>query len=598
MWPPSPTSEGRWIQTDTGHVLNAETIAEKFGERLLRKSGVQDIPLEGGAKQVPVRHGAMLPQPLRTAQNLMAWMGLARGDLKDTPLANQRRNFEYASDVGTYGLAVALEAHTAFGRALHQLIPSSRFGAAQGSAAPGIERWVEMYLEAKAGKDSPTYVLQSALLENARGLYLNAVLPHFDFKTEVADARRGGKIAEAQKAMERILPASLNPGQMPATGGVNPAFSQACASGLYALWGARKALLREGVEGEFPMDLMMVLGADATFSPYGVAPMVAGFSRQAPMTVKDMVEKLGKQGLLPEKIERALREEGLSTDAAWEALPEPLKIKAMNEASAPFTKFSEGLVVAEGAAALPWGNFRRLIELGLWPTSRLLGIHVAAGEGGAPNLAAMDQGIVTASMVALRQGLAHGVRPQLVQAHGTSTKLNNLAELQSLHQALRYLGMDHEMAVSAIKGLVGHAMGAAGAIDMVMGVQSLLDGEAPGLFNFRGEDLDSRYAAEIPGVLSQFRFSPEPVRGIMDGILILSEGFLSSNAAAFLGRFPQDLDQAADLLRDYNFSSHEIAEWKAKAPEHRALAEENAERLRRREITHRDIALELGFNTP
>jgi hypothetical protein len=199
-------------------------------------------------------------------------------------------------------------------------------------------------------------------------------------------------------------------------------------------------------------------------------------------------------------------------------------------------------------------------------------------------------------MVALQQARGHGVIPQLLQTHGTSTELNNYAEIKSLYYALRQSGVNHPLAVGALKGLVGHTMGAAAAVDMVMGVQSLLDGEAPGLFNFKTADLDPRYAERIPEVLEQFTFSPEKVRGDFDGILVTSEGFLSADAAGVLGRFPQDIEGAAEMLRDYNFPPHVIAEWKAKAADTRARAQEVTDSLRKGERTHLDVAAEFGFN--
>src|SRR5262249_52344450 len=160
-----------------------------------------------------------------------------------------------------------------------------------------------------------------------------------------------------------------------------------------------QASLRLGLEGEYPMDAMMVLGADATFSPFEIAPIVAGFSRKAPMTVDSMVRKLLDQGLLPEPLREGLASSQMASSEVWDALSPELRRQAMNESSAPFGRYAKGLVVAEGAAALPWVNFQRAIELGLWPSSRLLGIHVNAGEGGASNLASMDQGVVTATLV-------------------------------------------------------------------------------------------------------------------------------------------------------------------------------------------------------
>jgi 3-oxoacyl-(acyl-carrier-protein) synthase len=572
----------RWSYVETGEAVTAERIAADCGARLLRESGIREIPLEGDAQRLPVRHGGLLPEPLRGAKRLLRRMGLDAEDVRGTPFANQERNLEHASDGAVMGLYVALEATTAFGLGLPALFASSRFGAAQGSAFPGVERIVDIYERARRGKDSLTYALQSALAEAARGNYLNLVLPPLDFAEVKADLR----------ALKRILPDVLPAGEMPRTGGVNLAVAAACASGLYALFTARQSLLRTGVPGEYPMDAMMLIGSDATFSPYDTAPLVAGFSRRAPATVADMVAKLREQGLLPADIPA---EDG--AQQVWERLPVLLRHRAMNESSAPFTRHAHGLVAAEAAAAIPWVNFRVAVEKGLWPSSRLLGIHVNAGEGGASNLASMDQGIVTAALVALRMAAAHGAVPRVVQAHGTSTELNNVAEIASLARAFRYLGYEHVYDVSAIKGLLGHSMGAASAVDLVIAVESLLEQRAPGLFNFRPEDVDPRFqdGGAFAEAARHFRFGADPIPGPIDSILIASEGFLSADAAVVLGRFPQELAEAADMLRDYGFTPAEIAEWRARAPETRARAEQLEDRLRSGRTTHREVAAVMGY---
>ncbi|HEY6548870.1 MAG TPA: hypothetical protein VI589_13235 [Vicinamibacteria bacterium] len=566
-----------------GPSLSAEELTAQMGTRLLEESGIREIPLEGDSRHLPVRHGGLLPEALRGASRLLPRMGLEPSRLRGTPLANQARNLENASDSAVMGLYVALEATLAFGRPLRELFAPSRFGALQGSAFPGMDRLTEIYERARRGKDSITYALQSCLSEAARGNYLNLLLPPLDFAEVKADPH----------ALERILPLTLAPGEMPRTGGVNLSVSAACASGLYALFAARQALLHTGVPGEYPMDAVMVLGSDATFSPYATAPLVAGFSRRAPCTMADMLRTLRDRGLLS----KAAPDDERSAEEIWESLPEGLRRRAMNASSAPFTRYAHGLVVAEAAAAIPWVNFRVAVAKGLWPSSRLLGIHVNAGEGGTSNLASMDQGVVTATIVALRMAAAHGVTPHVVQAHGTSTELNNTAEIASLARAFRYAGHSHRYAVSAIKGLLGHSMGAASAVDLVIAVESLLEQRAPGLFNFHEGDLDPRFLSGPPDLVEaarHFHFAAEPIEGPIDSILITSEGFLSADAAAVLGRFPQELEEATDLLERYGFTAPEIAEWRARAPESRARGVELETRLRSG-LTRRDVVLEMGF---
>jgi hypothetical protein len=131
----------------------------------------------------------------------------------------------------------------------------------------------------------------------------------------------------------------------------------------------------------------------------------------------------------------------------------------------------------------------------------------------------------------------------------------------------------------------------------VIAVESLLEQTAPGLFNFHEGDLDPRFVSgpsDLVEAAGHFQFNGEPVPGPIDSILITSEGFLSADAAAVLGRFPQDLGEAAEMLGRYGWSAPEIAEWRARAPESRARAEELEGRLRGG-MSRREIVLTMGF---
>src|SRR5262245_30404864 len=57
-----------------GGPLSAEALAAELGPRLLEESGIREIPLEGDARHLPVRHGGLLPEPLRGASRLLPRM--------------------------------------------------------------------------------------------------------------------------------------------------------------------------------------------------------------------------------------------------------------------------------------------------------------------------------------------------------------------------------------------------------------------------------------------------------------------------------------------------------------------------------------------
>jgi 3-oxoacyl-(acyl-carrier-protein) synthase len=73
-----------------------------------------------------------------------------------------------------------------------------------------------------------------------------------------------------------------------------------------------------------------------------------------------------------------------------------------------------------------------------------------------------------------------------VNAHGTSTKLNDEAETRALRMALG-THADH-VAVSANKSMLGHTMGASGALELVSTLLTLRDGIIPPTINYQTPD--------------------------------------------------------------------------------------------------------------
>ena len=110
-----------------------------------------------------------------------------------------------------------------------------------------------------------------------------------------------------------------------------------------------------------------------------------------------------------------------------------------------------------------------------------------------------------------------------VNAHASSTELNELAEARALHLALGPSAA--VVPVSGTKGLYGHALGASGAIEAAITVLALHHGLLPGTCNLAvlDERLNLRVLAEP--------MSSEPVAA-----LSTSFGFGGLNAALVIGR--------------------------------------------------------------
>jgi nodulation protein E len=75
---------------------------------------------------------------------------------------------------------------------------------------------------------------------------------------------------------------------------------------------------------------------------------------------------------------------------------------------------------------------------------------------------------------------------QYVNAHGTGTAANDEAETKALHQV--FGNHAKSLAVSSTKSMIGHALGAAGALEMVATVMAVRDGIAPPTIGYLGPD--------------------------------------------------------------------------------------------------------------
>ncbi len=143
--------------------------------------------------------------------------------------------------------------------------------------------------------------------------------------------------------------------------------------------------------------------------------------------------------------------------------------------SRPFDRRRNGFVMGEGAGAVVLEDLERAEARGARIYAEMLGAastadahHITApAPGGTGALACMELALEDAGVGAGE--VTH------VNAHGTSTPLNDLAEAEALE---KLFGTDGPP-VTSIKGVTGHSLGAAGAIEAVASALTIDRGEIP-----------------------------------------------------------------------------------------------------------------------
>ncbi|TDB99471.1 beta-ketoacyl-ACP synthase II [Nonomuraea longispora] len=189
--------------------------------------------------------------------------------------------------------------------------------------------------------------------------------------------------------------------------------------------------------------------------------------------------------------------------------------EAPERASRPFDRDRDGFVLAEGAAFVVLESFEHAVRRGAHVYAELTGYgstsdghHLTApspeGEGAAR---CMRAALADAGLAA--EEIVH------VSAHGTGTPLNDLTEAQAID---RVFGAAR-VPVTSVKGVIGHAIAAAGAIEAVAAVLGLRARAVPPTANL--DHVDPRCDVDVVG----------RVRSVPSGpVLSNSFGFGGHNA--------------------------------------------------------------------
>lgn len=156
------------------------------------------------------------------------------------------------------------------------------------------------------------------------------------------------------------------------------------------------------------------------------------------------------------------------------------------KASRPFDANRDGFVFGEGAAVLVVESAEHAERRGATILAEIAG---GALTGDAFHISAPDPSGYGATQAMIRALRDAGMRPEeidYVAAHGTSTPLNDATESKAIRAAFG----EHasKLAVSSNKSMVGHTLGAAGAISALAAVLAIRDGLVPPTINYETPD--------------------------------------------------------------------------------------------------------------
>lgn len=155
-------------------------------------------------------------------------------------------------------------------------------------------------------------------------------------------------------------------------------------------------------------------------------------------------------------------------------------------ASRPFDRQRDGFVMGEGAGMLVLEELGHALRRGAEPLAELVGYGATADAAYLTLPAPGGIGAVRAGRRALEKA---GISPDEldhVNAHATSTPGGDGAELQALATLLGEHGP--AVSISAQKSMLGHTLGAAGALESIATIMAIRDGAVPPTINLHDPD--------------------------------------------------------------------------------------------------------------
>jgi 3-oxoacyl-[acyl-carrier-protein] synthase II len=173
-------------------------------------------------------------------------------------------------------------------------------------------------------------------------------------------------------------------------------------------------------------------------------------------------------------------------------------------ASRPFDLNREGFVFSEGAGALTVEELEHARKRGAHIYAEIVG-HAASSDGF--HMAAPDPegaGPSRAMQWALADANLNPADIDYINAHGTSTALNDSTETRAIKKV--FGDQAYKIPISSTKSMLGHAMGASGALEAIVCAQAIQHGWLPPTINYETPDpeCDLDYVPNQPRQVSVY----------------------------------------------------------------------------------------------
>lgn len=215
--------------------------------------------------------------------------------------------------------------------------------------------------------------------------------------------------------------------------------TSACSSGAHALGEAFEWIRRGRAQ------VMVTGGAEATVTPVGIGGFEAMYA-------------LSRRNEEPEK------------------------------ASRPFDKGRDGFLCGEGSGILVLESLERAKKRGAKIYAEVTGYGASSDANHLTQPAPHGEGAQRSMRMALKDAKLNPDQIDYLNAHGTSTPVGDIAETEAMMEVFKSHATDKKLWVSSTKSMMGHLLGAAGAVESAICALAISEGKVPPTINLTDPD--------------------------------------------------------------------------------------------------------------
>ncbi|MBX3181046.1 MAG: beta-ketoacyl-ACP synthase II [Polyangiaceae bacterium] len=196
-------------------------------------------------------------------------------------------------------------------------------------------------------------------------------------------------------------------------------------------------------------------------------------------------------------------------------------------ASRPWDKGRDGFVCGEGAGTLVLESLSRAQRRGARIYAEVTGFGASSDAYHITKPAPDGAGAIRSMRLALEDARLNPEQIGYMNAHGTSTPAGDIEESKAVEQVFGAHATDHQLWVSSTKSMMGHLLGAAGAVEAAVCAKAIETGAIPPTINLTDPDPACRLDY-VPNAARERR---------LDHVMSNSFGFGGTNATLILSRF-------------------------------------------------------------